>query len=247
MRFHSKFYNQHKAVVQRATASLFALGLVLMTAQCTSLSPKERSLREVAVGRALTARFAKSEGIVKNTAATSYISLVGQAVVEASGQGDKDFHFAILDSDKPIAVAGPGGYVLISKGYIKSLSSEAELAAVLAREVAHIAMAHHDDSVLTDGSLIETSESGSEELFQTIQEGTRPAEQVYEADAAAAFYLATLGYDPAVLVRVVDLGTPQKNAPGAQRQGKIKTVIEQNGLSGQQTNTARFQASTRGL
>ncbi len=247
MRFHRKYFNQNKAVALRATASFLALGLIFITAQCSSLSPKDRSLREVAVGRALTARFAKADGIVKNATATSYVSLVGQAVVEAAGQSDKDYHFAILDTDESISVAGPGGDILISKGYIKSLSSEAELAAVLAMEVAHVALAHHDDSLLTDGSLIETSESGSEELYETIRQGKRSAEQVYEADAAAAFYLASLGYDPAVLVRVVKLGTPQKHASTADRQSKVKSVIEQNGLSGQQTNTARFQASTRGL
>ena len=122
MRFHRNYLNQNKAVVQKATASFLALGLILITAQCSSLSPKDRSLREVAVGRALTARFAKADGILKNSTATSYVSLVGQAVVEAAGQSDRDYHFAILDTDESISVAGPGGYILISKGYIKSLN-----------------------------------------------------------------------------------------------------------------------------
>ena len=247
MRFHRKIENSSRALVSRFAVAAILLGLLSATAQCTSLSPKERGLREIAVGRALTARFAKSDGIVKNAQATSYVSLVGQAVVEAAGLADRDFHFAILNTDREVSVAGPGGYVLISKGYIKSLSSEAELAAVLAREIAHIAMNHYDDGVLTDGSLIETSESGSEELFEQINDGERPAEQVYEADAAAAVYLATVGYDPSALVSILTKGVPQKNAPAAERQEKVKTLIQQNGLSGQQTNAARFKASTRGL
>ena len=176
MRFHRKIENSSRALVSRFAVAAILLGLLSATAQCTSLSPKERGLREIAVGRALTARFAKSDGIVKNAQATSYVSLVGQAVVEAAGLADRDFHFAILNTDREVSVAGPGGYVLISKGYIKSLSSEAELAAVLAREIAHIAMNHYDDGVLTDGSLIETSESGSEELFEQINDGADPTE-----------------------------------------------------------------------
>lgn len=247
MRFHRNKNNNRNALVSRFAIAAILLGLLSATAQCTSLSPKERGLREIAVGRALTARFAKSDGIVKNAQTTSYVSLVGHAVVEAAGLSDRDFHFAILNTDREISVAGPGGYVLISKGYIKSLSSEAELAAVLAREIAHIALNHYDDSVLTDGSLIETSESGSEEIFEQINDGSRPAAQVHEADAAAAFYLASLGYDPAALVSILSKGIPQKNAPAAERQEKVKTIIQQNGLSGQQTNAARFKASTRGL
>ncbi|MCB1139871.1 MAG: hypothetical protein KDK23_14010, partial [Leptospiraceae bacterium] len=120
-------------------------------------------------------------------------------------------------------------------------------AAVLAREIAHIALNHFDDSVLSSGSLIEASESGSEELYEMISEGDHPAAQVEEADAAAALYLASLGYDPAAVVRIIGTGIVQKNAPSEERKQKVQSVIQQNGLSGSQTNEGRFRASTRGL
>lgn len=247
MRFYHSFHHP-SAAARKAAALILSVALAALSTQCASLSPQERGLREVAVGRALSARFARSEGILKNSTATSYLSLVGRGIVDAAGQSNKDFHFAILDTNKEIAVAGPGGYVLISKGYIRSLDSEAELAAVLAREIAHIALNHFDDSVFTSGSRIETSESGSEELYEMIQSGSRPAAQVEEADAAAALYLSSLGYDPSAVVRILGKGIPQKNAPPvSERKSKVESMIKENGLGGNQTNVARFKASTRGL
>ena len=247
MRFSSNSStNQYPKRAAAFGAAFAVLTLVLVGTQCSSLIPKQRALREVAVGRALTARFAKSEGILQNAQATSYISLVGESVAQAAGSSGNEFHFAILNTDKEISAAGPGGYILISKGYLKKLNSEAELAAVLAREIAHVALAHYSDSVLTSGSVIETSEEGSEELYEMIMNGDRPTQQVADADAAAAFYLYSVGYDPNAVVAILDRGIPQKNA-ASDRKAMLQKVISENGLTGSQTNQARFKSSLRGI
>ncbi len=71
-----------------------------------------------------------------------YINLVGQSVADVSSRSDIDYHFAILNTEFPNAFATPGGYVFVSIGLLRMIENEAELAGVLAHEVAHIARKH---------------------------------------------------------------------------------------------------------
>jgi len=61
---------------------------------------------------------------------------VGKTVAEFSDRPTLDYHFAILNSQEQNAFAAPGGYIFITFGLLKRLKNEAELAGVLAHEVA---------------------------------------------------------------------------------------------------------------
>jgi predicted Zn-dependent protease len=50
--------------------------------------------------------------------------------------------FAVLDADSPNAFACPGGYILLTRGVIESAQNEAELAAILGHESAHVGKQH---------------------------------------------------------------------------------------------------------
>jgi predicted Zn-dependent protease len=50
--------------------------------------------------------------------------------------------FAVLDSDSVNAFACPGGYILITRGTIQSAQNEAEIAAILGHEAAHVGRQH---------------------------------------------------------------------------------------------------------
>ena len=71
-----------------------------------------------------------------------YVNLVGQSIVQTSGRRDIHYYFTVLESDEPMAIACPGGYIFITKGLIAMLKTESELAGVLAREIAHVNEKH---------------------------------------------------------------------------------------------------------
>ena len=55
--------------------------------------------------------------------------------------------FDILNTEEINAFACPGGYILISKGALRHAENEAELAHVLAHEVAHVGKKHMYDTL----------------------------------------------------------------------------------------------------
>jgi len=55
---------------------------------------------------------------------------------------DRRYMFNVLDSDSVNAFACPGGYILLTRGLIQNASNEAELAAILGHESAHVGKKH---------------------------------------------------------------------------------------------------------
>ena len=66
-----------------------------------------------------------------------------------STTADKPFPYSVylMDHDVPNAMALPGGVVLVTRGLLEVLRSEAELVAVLAHELGHIEQGHCVDAV----------------------------------------------------------------------------------------------------
>ncbi|MEI6970940.1 MAG: M48 family metalloprotease [bacterium] len=71
-----------------------------------------------------------------------YVNLVGRTVAANSQRPEVIYSFAVIDNPTPNAFAGPGGYIFITSGSLKVMKDEAELAGVLAHEVAHVAKKH---------------------------------------------------------------------------------------------------------
>ncbi|MBT3185172.1 MAG: M48 family metalloprotease [Nitrospina sp.] len=93
-------------------------------------------------GRLAVEVFSRYGGAYNDPKLLHYINLVGQAVADVSTRPDIDYHFAILNTELPNAFATPGGYVFVSIGLLRMLENEAQLAGVLAHEVAHISQKH---------------------------------------------------------------------------------------------------------
>lgn len=93
-------------------------------------------------GRLAVEVFSRYGGVYDDPELLRYITLVGQAVADVSSRPDIDYHFAILNTEHPNAFATPGGYVFVSIGLLRMIENEAQLAGVLAHEVAHISQKH---------------------------------------------------------------------------------------------------------
>lgn len=71
-----------------------------------------------------------------------YVSQIGQRLLKQAGQPIESFTFTVLDKPDINAFATPGGYIYINRGLLAYMNSEAQLAAVLAHEIAHVTEKH---------------------------------------------------------------------------------------------------------
>ena len=140
-----------------------------------------------------------------------YVNAVGTWIARQSERADLPWHFGVNDSDHINAFAAPGGYIIITKGMMKQLRNEAELAGVLGHEVAHVTQKHHLKALrkaaainlLSATAAAATAESRHGELVQKL---SGPTKELYargldkadefEADRMGVVLSARAGYDP---------------------------------------------------
>lgn len=177
---------------------------------------------EIRFGREVGARILARERLYENAALSRYVSLVGHVLTNFSHRSELRFYFAVLDDDNVNAYSAPGGYVFVTRGALRAMRDESELAAVLAHEIAHIELRHIVKALnirAVDASL----ESGLSVLFgggsdtaraafqQAVdqatsllfEQGFRVQEEL-DSDRAAARLLANAGYDPTALQRYLE-------------------------------------------
>ncbi|MBI4495642.1 MAG: M48 family metalloprotease [Deltaproteobacteria bacterium] len=97
------------------------------------------------IGRAVAARLLIQYPLEAN-GRNRYLNQVGSVVALASDRPVTygGYHFAVLQTDEVNALACPDGIILLTRGLLKRVKNEDELAAVLAHEVAHV---NHQDGV----------------------------------------------------------------------------------------------------
>jgi predicted Zn-dependent protease len=100
---------------------------------------------EQKVGAQMYAPMKQSQGgeFILDPELTAYINEVGNRLAgQARRKDELDFEFSILNDSIPNAWALPGGKLVINRGLLTELESEAELAAVLGHEIVHSDAAH---------------------------------------------------------------------------------------------------------
>lgn len=141
------------------------------------ISEKEERALGHAVALQVFLRYGKR---VDNEPLHKYITMVGKTVAAKCDRPGVAYRFALIDNPQANAFAAPGGYIFITTGLMGQLiKTEAQLAGVLAHEVAHSARKH---------------------MLETIER----SKQLASVTAAAA---TALDKDPKALSRIVNLTT----------------------------------------
>jgi predicted Zn-dependent protease len=81
-------------------------------------------------------------GVFGDSQMQGYVSYVGQNVGQVSHAPYLQWHYEVLRDKTVNAFALPGGYVYITTAMLRKLTSEAQLAGVLAHETAHVTLRH---------------------------------------------------------------------------------------------------------
>jgi Zn-dependent protease with chaperone function len=97
--------------------------------------------REVALGRQLAQQVEMSARVVTDPVVTEYVNRIGQNLVRNS-DARVPFVIKVLDTEEVNAFALPGGFFYVNSGLILAADNEAELAGVMAHEIAHVAARH---------------------------------------------------------------------------------------------------------
>src|ERR1700722_15771622 len=96
---------------------------------------------EIRVGKQYSMEIEKSAHLVTDPVIVEYVNRVGQNLVKNS-DAKVPFTIKVIDSDEINAMALPGGFFYVNSGLIMAADEEAELAGVMAHEVAHVC-SHH--------------------------------------------------------------------------------------------------------
>lgn len=102
---------------------------------------------EISWGNQVAQQILRSARLVKDPVVNEYVNRIGQNIVRNS-DAKVPFTIRVIDTDEVNAFALPGGYFFVNSGLILEADNEAELAGVMAHEIAHVA-AHHQAREMT--------------------------------------------------------------------------------------------------
>jgi len=169
---------------------------------------------ERTLGKEIFDKLDKEQLLFKDERSNAYIGKLADRILRQSERAPFDFKFSIVRSSAVNAFATPGGYVYLNQGLITLCRNEAELAGVLAHEIAHINGRHIEENIrrskqinlstlaaILAGALL----GGGGELtaavtgFSTAAASTLSLkysrEQEEAADRMGFSYLVSAGYD----------------------------------------------------
>ena len=96
---------------------------------------------EIRMGREYAQMIDSTAKLVKDPVVTEYVNRIGQNIVRNS-DSKVPFTIKVIDASEVNAFALPGGFLYVHSGLLLATDEEAELAGVMAHEVAHVAARH---------------------------------------------------------------------------------------------------------
>ena len=183
--------------------------------------------REIGLGKRLAQDIERHAKIVDDPVIAEYVNRVGQNLVRNS-DAKVPFTIKLIDSQEINAFALPGGFFYVNAGLFLRAESEAELAGVMAHEIAHVA-ARHGTKQATKGQVMQLAtiplifmggwtgygiyQAAGFAIPITFLRFSRQAET--EADFLGLQYLYKSGYDPTAFVDFFEkMKADEKRKPG---------------------------------
>ena len=173
---------------------------------------------EIRIGGNLVSGLLGAAPLVDDEKLQRYVNDVGFWVASRSARPDLPWTFGVIDSAGVNAFAAPGGYVVITLGLYNLLENEAQLAGVLAHEIAHVVQKHHLEALdkvmkrefWTGLAVAAVDDEGdAQNLDLLVNSGVQlyasglDREYEFDADLRGVVIAARAGYDPFALLDVL--------------------------------------------
>ena len=183
--------------------------------------------KEIALGKQLAQQVTRGSKVIDDPVVSEYVNRIGQNLVRNS-DAKVPFTIKVIEDPTVNAFALPGGFFFVQSGLILKADNEAELAGVMAHEIAHVA-ARHGTRQATRGEIAQLA------TIPLIFMGGAAAYGIYEAsglivpmsflkfsrnfeaeaDYLGVQYMYKAGYDPTAFVDFFEkIETLEKRKPG---------------------------------
>ena len=202
-----------------ATCFSTFLGLLLLTG-CGTLSPDA----EEQIGHQAQREVRQSHQLLRDRVVVNYIRKMGKTLVEFSDPTDFQIRFYVVEQEDINAFTLPGGAIYITTGTILAAENAAQLAGVIAHEIAHVTERHFAENyrtnrntglavnvaslaaaVLTGNPLIANTANAASSVAATAYTTSYGRDAEREADQRAVVALIRAGYDPAQFIRFFEI------------------------------------------
>jgi predicted Zn-dependent protease len=183
--------------------------------------------KEIALGKGLAQEIERQAKIVDDPVIAEYVNRIGQNLVRNS-DAKVPFTIKVIDSEEVNAFALPGGFFFVNTGLVLKADTEAELAGVMAHEIAHVA-ARHGTRQATRGEIANLATIPLIFMGGWAGYGIRQAASILipvgflkfsrafesEADMLGLEYMYKTGYDPTAFVDFFEkIQSMEKKKPG---------------------------------
>src|SRR5277367_3780800 len=183
--------------------------------------------KEIAIGKGMAQQVERQAKIIDDPTIAEYVNRLGQNLVRNS-DAKVPFTIKVIDTEEVNAFALPGGFFFVNSGLILKADSEAELAGVMAHEIAHVA-ARHGTRQATRGEVAQLATIPLIFMGGWAGYGIRQAASVLvpigflqfskafesEADMLGLQYMYKTGYDPEAFVDFFEkIQSLEKKKPG---------------------------------
>ena len=221
-----------------AVASSLTVATTPLAAQPTQVKPGFNVFSEkqdVEIGRQSAVQAERQLPMLNDRRVDGYVSQIVQRLAAAAPGAKYPYQVRVVNASDINAFSLPGGYMYVDRGLIEAAHSESELAAVLAHEMAHVALRHGTHQA----SKAYMTQAGIGILGGLLGRGGNPSQvfQVlgglglnalflkfsrddeYQADMVGAQIMARAAYDPRAMADFFQgLRTRQKSDPGRLQQ-----------------------------
>jgi len=186
--------------------------------------------KQVAMGQQYSQQVEHGVKLVADPVITEYVNRIGQNIVRNS-DSKVPFTIKVIDTDEINAFALPGGFFYVNSGLILAADNEAELAGVMAHEIAHVAACHvareqTRSNIVNLASIPLVFVPGGWAVYEatqiamgigvplTFMKFSRNFES--EADFLGMEYMYKSGYDPQSFISFFEkIEAQEKKKPGA--------------------------------
>ncbi|MDP8212449.1 MAG: M48 family metalloprotease [Candidatus Zapsychrus exili] len=176
---------------------------------------------EVKMGEDIHNKLKKKFKFSKDKEKLDKLQKIGERVVLVSDRQDYKYNFFLVNNDELNAFTTPGGNIYVNTGIIDKLTTDDQIASVIAHEVAHCAARHtvkkfqvslgYDfvgdfifNNVQMSNMTKQVASLGADFVVNIIFSAYSRKDE-YEADKIGIKYLYLSGYNPSAIVEVLDI------------------------------------------